>query len=265
MPRQSSAPTARNVVITGASSGIGKTLALRYAVAGARLGLVGRDRARLHAVADECRQRGAVIETATLDVCARPDMASWIEDFDSRFPIDLVIANAGVMDGTRAGAAIEPADPAYRLMQINVLGVLNTVHPVLPRMMERRHGQIALMSSLAGLIPLRDAPSYAASKAAVLAYGLSLRDLLGGHGIRVNVICPGYVATPMTQQEIGKKPFELSAERAADRILRGLERDKAVIAFPFWYAMATRIGALLPDSWRERVTRASRFQVQARR
>jgi short-subunit dehydrogenase len=250
-------------VITGASSGIGRALALRYAVPGAQLGLIGRNRARLQSVAEECRGRGADIETATIDVCARRTMAEWLGDFDNRFPLDLVIANAGVMEGTRVDAAIEPADAAYELMHINVLGVLNTVQPVLARMMERRHGQIAIMSSLAGLIPLRDAPSYAGSKAGVLAYGLSLRDLLGSHGIRVNVICPGYVATPMTEQEIGKKPFELSAERAADLIRRGLARNKAVIAFPFWYALATRIGALLPDAWRERVTRGSRFRVNA--
>ena len=146
-------------------------------------------------------------------------------------------------------------------MQTNVLGVLNTVQPLLPRMMVRGRGQVAIISSLAGFIPLRDAPSYCASKSAVLAYGLSLRDLLRAHGIGVSVVCPGYVTTPMSQREIGDKPFEVSPEQAVEIIVRGLQRDKALIVFPFWLALATRIGALLPHWLRERVTRASRFQV----
>jgi short-subunit dehydrogenase len=130
-------------------------------------------------------------------------------------------------------------------------------------MMARRCGQIAIVSSLAGLIPLRDSPSYCASKSAVLAYGLSLRDLLGASGIGVSVICPGYVTTPMSQKEICEKPFEMPADQAAGIILRGLARNKAIIAFPAWFAFLTRLGGLLPDWLRERVTRGSRFNVGA--
>jgi short-subunit dehydrogenase len=253
----------RTIVITGASSGIGRALALACAQAGARLGLLGRDSKRLDRVAADCRAAGAKVDTALIDVRARSEMAAWLETFDNASPVDLLIANAGVMEGTPPGGDIEPAEPSYELMQTNVLGMLNTVQPLLPRMMARRRGQIAIISSLAGLIPLRDAPSYCASKSAVLAYGLSLRDMLRAHGIGVSVICPGYVTTPMSQREIADKPFEMPPERAADIVLRGLKRDKAVIAFPFWLALATRIGGLLPDWLRERVTRASRFRVKS--
>ena len=255
---------AQSVVITGASSGIGYALALHYARPGARLGLLGRNSERLLQVTEECRRRGATVDTENVDVRSRREMAIWLNGFDARFPIDLLFANAGVMDGTPVDGEIEPADAGYEVIETNVLGVLNTVQPAIPRMMARQQGQIAILSSLAGLIPLRDSPSYCASKSAVLAYGLSLRDLLGARGIRVNVICPGYVATPMSRQEIGSKPFEITAERAASLIARGLERNKAVIAFPFWLALGTRIGAMLPDALRERVTRGSRFRVNRR-
>ena len=253
----------RSVVVTGASSGIGAALALRYAGVDVHLGLLGRDPERLQHIADECRARGATVETGLVDVRERAAMKAWLDTFDDRAPVDLLIANAGTMAGTPPGGIIEPPELSYALVQINVLGMLNTVQPLLPRMMTRRHGQIALMSSLAALIPLRDSPGYCGSKAAVLAYGRSLRDLLGASGIGVSVICPGYVTTPMSRQETGKKPFEMSAERAAEIIRRGIGRNRAVIAFPSWFAFLTRIGGLLPDGLRERVTRGSRFAVNS--
>ena len=249
------------IVITGASSGIGRALALYYARRGAHLGLLGRNSERLGQAAAECRAAGAVVESQLIDVCDRPLMADWLENFDTSSPIDLLIANAGVMHGTAPGGDIEQPEAGYALVQTNVLGVLNTIQPLLPRFTARQRGQIAIMSSLAALIPLRDSPSYCASKSAVMAYGLSLRDLLGEQGIGVSVICPGYVTTPMSQREAGGKPSEMSAERAAGIIDRGLSRNKAVIAFPFWLALATRIGGRLPDRWRERLTRGSRFTV----
>jgi short-subunit dehydrogenase len=244
-------PTSRTVVITGASSGIGRALALRYARDRAVLGLLGRSSARLQEVAHACRWLGAVVQTATLDVRVRSEMEQWLENFDSSTPIDILIANAGVMAGRPADAAIEPSSASYALMETNVLGVLNSIQPVLPRMMARRRGQIGIVSSIAAFIPLPDAPSYCASKSAVLSYGLALRTALRESGIGVSVICPGYVITPMMQQESGRKPFAISPESAADAIVRGLQRDRSIIAFPFLFALVTRLGGLLPDGLRQ--------------
>ena len=131
-----------HVLITGASSGIGAALALHYAAPRIRLALQGRDAARLAAVVDACRARGAEVATALLDVTDRDACAAWAEAADDAAPVDLAIANAGI-SGTE--------DPR-RAVAVNVHGVLNTVEPLLPRMTGRRHGQVAL-DELAGLLP----------------------------------------------------------------------------------------------------------------
>lgn len=258
-------PIANTVVVTGASGGLGKALALRYARDGAVLGLLGRDASRLAEVAEACSSRGAAVSTARIDVRAGADMAQWLIDFDSRTPIDLLIANAGVMAGRAADAALEQAAASRDVMQTNILGVLNSVHPILPRMLARGRGQIGIVSSIAGFIPLPDAPSYSASKAALLNYGLALRAAVGDAGIGVSVVCPGYIMTPMMDQESGKKPFAMTAEAAAEAIVRGLRRNRPVIAFPFLFTLLTRIGGLLPESLRRWTMRPFRFSVTARR
>ena len=252
------------VVITGATSGVGQALALRYAATGTVLALIGRDTERLGRIADDARRRGATVVTAAIDVRDRGAMRAWLNQFDRDHPVDLVIANAGVMEGTPPGGAIEQADAAYNLMQTNVLGVINTVQPLLDAMMVRGQGQVAIVSSIAAFIPLADSPSYCASKSAVLSYGLSLRALLMRRGIRVNVICPGYIETPMMLRENGPKPFKMSAERAANLIVMGLERDRAVIAFPKFLAWLTWLNGILPDSLRRRLSRSFRFTVSSR-
>jgi short-subunit dehydrogenase len=221
-------------------------LALEYAAAEVVIGLVGRDAGRLEQVAVECRARGAEAVTGVIDVRDRAALAAWLGDFDRLHPVDLVVANAGVLV-RMPGGEVEPADDAYRLMQINVLGVLNTVQPMIPSMKERRRGQFALVASVAAFTPLPHSPSYSASKAAVLNYGLSLRAVLAIHGVRVSVICCGFVETPMIADIKDPKPFNMTSEKAAERIRHGLEQDRAVIMFPLFFAMMSRLDGLLPD------------------
>lgn len=254
----------RTVVITGASSGIGRALARHYAREGARLGLLGRDPARLEETCAECRKAGAGVRSGVLDVRARDELAAWLGDFDAAWPIDLLIANAGIMVGSPGNGEVEAAEDSHRVIEINVIGVLNAVHPVLPRMIARGQGQIAIMSSLAGFIPLADAPSYCASKAAVLSYGLGLRGAVEGKGIRVSVVCPGYVDTPMIAQETGWQPFKMSAEAAAEQTVRGLAANRAVIAFPSVLATMSWIGGQLPDRARRLTARPFAFKVASR-
>jgi NAD(P)-dependent dehydrogenase (short-subunit alcohol dehydrogenase family) len=224
----------RVTVITGASSGIGAALSRRLAGSpGARLGLVGRDVERLAGIAEACRTLGAEVVTGAVDVRDREALAAWLMAFDADRPIDGVIANAGISAGALPGGHPERGGQIYDVFDVNLTGMLNLVLPMIPRMQARRRGRIVLISSLSAYAPLPDAPAYSASKAAILTFGLALRHSLRRDGIRVNVVCPGFVTTPMSQSFRGWKPFEIGADEAARRIERGLVRDAGTIAFPF--------------------------------
>jgi len=238
---------AQSILITGASSGIGAALARAYAAPGVTLALGGRDALRIAAVADACRERGAAVTTATLDVLDRAALRDWIEGVDAATPLDLVIANAGISAGTGDGGESEAQ--LRRIMAVNVDGTINTVMPALDRMRPRGRGQIAVMSSLAGFRGLPGAPAYCASKAAVRIWAESLRSDLAASGIGISVLCPGYVETPMTAVNRFPMPFLMGAERAAAIIRRGLDRNRARIAFPLPMYLAVRLLAAIPVAW----------------
>lgn len=219
------------IVITGASSGIGRALAKAYAAPSVSLGLIGRDEARLAEVAAACRAQGAVVETASLDVRDRSLMASWLTAFDAAAPIDLLIANAGISAGT-GGMLGESPEQAQKIFAVNMDGILNTLHPLIPRMIARKAGQIAMMSSLASFRGMPGAPAYSASKGVVRLYGEGLRGDLARHGIKVSVICPGFIRTPMTAVNNFPMPFIMDVDKAALRIIQGLARNQGRIAFP---------------------------------
>jgi short-subunit dehydrogenase len=236
----------RRILITGGSSGIGRALALRYAQSGRSLALFGRDAARLEAVAAECRAKGAEADVALADVRDRRGMAERIAEADAREPLDLVIANAGVSTGLSPGQIAEDPEAVRATLSINVLGVFNTVEPAIDAMTARRRGQIAIVGSMAGLRGLPYSPAYCATKAAVHLYADSLRGALAPHGVDVSLIVPGFVTTPMTAKLDAWQPGRMSDEKAADIILRGLERRAAVIAFPLFVYYAMRLFSLLP-------------------
>ncbi len=236
----------RSLLITGASSGIGAALAREYAAAGRALALTGRDAGRLDTIASVCRDRGAEVDTALIDVRDGAALARWIAAADEARPLDLVIANAGISAGTGRGG--EDGAQFQRIFETNVQGVANTIEPALAGMTARGYGQIALMASLAAFRGFPGAPAYCASKAAVRVWGEALRDGLRGQGVAVSVICPGFVDSPMTEVNDFPMPLKMSAERAARIIRRGLLADKARIAFPLrLYWMARLIAALPPD------------------
>jgi short-subunit dehydrogenase len=243
----------QSILITGASSGIGAALARAYARPGVSLFLGGRDRDRLAGVAEMCRATGAEVRDATHDVTHREAMAAWIADCDAHRALDLAIANAGISAGT--GGAGESGDQTRHVMAVNVDGTLNTVLPALERMRPRRHGQLAIMSSLAAFRGFPGAPAYCASKAAVRIWGEALRGWLAGDGIGVSVICPGFIKTPMSDGNPYPMPFLMEAETAARIISRGLARNRARIAFPFPVYLAAQITGALPPGWTDRMFR----------
>lgn len=219
-----------SILITGASSGVGAALAEAYAAPGIKLCLTGRNTQRLQEVARKCTARGALVETHECDVREREKLAALMLAFDDAHKLDLVIANAGISAGT--GDSQETEQQVRDIFAINVDGVLNTVMPILPRMVQRKNGGIALMASIAGLRGIPSCPAYSASKNAVRAFGEGLRGAYKSSGVNVSVICPGYIKTPMTQVNDFPMPFIMTAEKAARIIQRGVSLSRSRIAFP---------------------------------
>ncbi|HYN28102.1 MAG TPA: SDR family oxidoreductase, partial [Burkholderiales bacterium] len=183
------------VVITGASSGIGKALAHQYAKRGATLALVARRGELLAQLAGSLAVRSYPYAA---DVRHATALAAVAEDFIGRVGCpDVVIASAGVSAGTLTG---NPQDNQVfeEILAINVTGMMLTFQPFIEPMKARKHGTLAGIASIAGFRGLPGAAAYSASKAAAISYLESLRVELTGSGVSVVTICPGYIATPLT-------------------------------------------------------------------
>lgn len=238
----------RTILITGASSGIGEALALHYASNGVFLALSGRNSERLTAVSEACQEKGADVETALVDVTDQKAMHSWISDLYNDKPLDLVIANAGISGGTGGVMQGEPVSDARKIFDINLIGVFNTIEPALEMMQQKdQRGQIAVISSLAGFRGWPGAPAYSASKGAVRFYGEALRGALKDTKIQINVVCPGFVTSRMTDVNDYHMPMIMPAEKAAKIIARGLEKNKGRICFPFPVHFFAWFIGILPD------------------
>jgi NAD(P)-dependent dehydrogenase (short-subunit alcohol dehydrogenase family) len=237
-----------HALITGASSGIGRALALALAAPGATLHLSGRDAARLEATALACRARGAEVRPAVLDVRDAAAMAAWIEGAG---PLDLVVANAGVSAGA-GGNVPEPPAQIRAILKTNVDGMLNTVLPAMAVMAEQPRGpdgiagRIAVIASIAGLVAVPGSAAYCAAKAAADAWTVATAPGARAQGIALTSVCPGYIRTGMTAGNQFPMPGLMDADRAARIILRGIVAGRVRVAFPWWMAAAARVAALLP-------------------
>ncbi|MFD2207822.1 SDR family NAD(P)-dependent oxidoreductase [Kiloniella antarctica] len=232
------------VLITGASSGIGASLAESYASSGKRLFLIGRNRTRLNDVAIKCEKLGAVVHKVVLDIKDPVLCSHVIKEANEISSLDLVIANAGISGGT--GNTGETDSQVREIMDVNIYGVINTVLPAIEVMKVTGRGQIAIMSSLASFKGLPSAPAYCASKAAVRAWGEGLRGDLKKDNIKVSVITPGFVKSGITAVNKFPMPFLMDGSEAATIIKKGLQRNKARISFPKPMYLAVLLFASLP-------------------
>jgi short-subunit dehydrogenase len=221
------------ILITGATGTVGSALAAAYAEPGRTLLLQGRNATRLGEVARACGLRQAVTETKALDVQDVSALVAWLEDVSSRHAVDLAIVNAGAISTTHPGRECEVWQDAKGVLDVNVHAAIATVATLLPHMVRRGSGQIALVSSLLAWFGMPVAPAYSASKAALKAYGEALRRPLAAKGIRINVVLPGFIRSPMSDRLPVPKPFMIGAADAARRIQAGLEKNQARISFPF--------------------------------
>lgn len=235
----------QTIVITGASAGIGKSLALAYAKTGVTLGLIARNQDKLTAVAELCRQNGANVQIGVVDVTDEAQLKEWLLAFDAQHPVDLIIANAGITSSIINGE-IESWEKVKQVLDINIYGVLNTVYPLIQPMQQRKRGQIAIVSSVAAYLGMPISPTYSATKAAIKNYAEGLRGWLQHDGVSVSVICPGFVKTELSDNFHCPKLFIISTEQAAQSIQKGLAKHQAEISFPMPMNWIMKLLGLLP-------------------
>jgi short-subunit dehydrogenase len=236
-----------HVAITGATSGLGWEIAKHYAGKGCSLSLSGRDQERLEKISEICSGLGAKVRTRRVDVTDAPAVELWLTEADAQTPIDLLVANAGM-----GGADVvvtdcgETAELAREIVEVNTTGTINTVAPLMPRMMERGCGHIVIIGSISATIGLPQSPVYCASKAALRIYADAIRRLLKPHGVRVTSVLPGFVDTPMSRSIGMARPWCWSAEKAAARIARDVERGAAHCIFPWQLRYLIGLEGILP-------------------
>src|SRR5690242_3989261 len=244
-------PRFDSVLLTGASSGIGRALALACAAPGVVLHLGGRDAGRLAATAEACAAAGATALPRVVDVRDRDGMAAWIGGAGR---LDLGRGHGGL--SCRPRGSTEPADQARAIFETNVTGALNTALPALDAMAGQDpgpgglRGRIAVIASLAAFIAVPGAPAYCASKAAVQRWAEALDATERRRGIRLHAVCPGYIRTPMTDANAFPMPLLMEPAEAARRTLAGIAAGRLRIAYPFPTYLAARLGGALPPGFR---------------
>jgi short-subunit dehydrogenase len=225
------------------------------------LWLVGRNHARLDAVAKACSTAGAQVHTGLFDVGDAEPFGTWLLAADDATPLDMILACAGVSAGPAPDGTPEGLALATLQLRSNLLGTVNTIEPLLPRLMARKQGQIAVVSSVAGLRGLPFSPAYSASKAGIRAYGEGLRAFLRTSGVSVSVVVPGFFDTPMTDRFKGDKPFMKTLPQMVARVRSGLDRRRPRIVYPSLLALGLVAADLLPAWAGDRILSGVRFHI----
>lgn len=231
----------RVVWITGASSGIGRELALSFARDGYSVAVSARGADKL----SELEALSANIKAFPCDVTDAESVAATVSAIETASgPIDLALLNAGVwhpMTASQYDLAKVKAS-----MDVNYLGVTNALAPVMKLMIARRGGHIAIVSSVAGFRGLPKGAAYAPTKAALISLAESLYADLRIKGVRMTIINPGFIATPMTEVNTFPMPFIVSIDDAVKAIRRGLDSNRFEIVFPGRMALLMKTLRVLP-------------------
>ena len=250
----------KTVLLTGASSGIGEALAVALARKGATVGLLARREELLNELAVKCESAGGAARVFPCDVVDAGAVHDAAKKFRSEFGhIDILIANAGIGGNDAATRAYEPAS-VKKLIDINLLGAVNSVHAVIPQMIEHGSGHLVAISSLAGYRGLPKSAAYSASKAGMTAFFESVRLDNAKHGIDVTVIHPGFIRTPLTAGRANKMPFIMDLDDAIPYFIRAIESKKRFAAFPWPLAQFVRLGMIMPAWLYDRVAGRARYR-----
>jgi short-subunit dehydrogenase len=236
----------KNILITGASSGLGVVLSQQYASEKTQLILWGRNAPRLNATAEKCRQRGAAVETHCFDLTDIAAVIANLRLIDEKTPLDLAILNAGVGGTAPQSDFSETPERAEAMAMVNFTSPVMAATVIAEDMARRRHGHIVFVGSVADMFPLPMAPSYAGAKAGLAMFAESLRLRMAKHKVAVTLVVPGFIDTPMSRQLTTPKPFMVSADAAARHIVKKLRRKPARIIFPWPYAVLCAVAKLAP-------------------
>jgi short-subunit dehydrogenase len=240
------------VFITGASSGIGSALAVELGRRGASVGLLARRAETLREIAKEVEEAGGQALALPADVRDAEAVRAAAGELREKFGrVDVLVANAGV--GVTTDAKNLQADEVAYVMNINVLGAVNSVTAVLPEMVEQGSGQLVAISSLAAYRGLPKSAAYCASKAALSAFFESLRVDLRESGVRVTIIHPGFIKTPLTAGRHAQMPYLMELDDAIQKIIRAIEAGRKSYAFPWQLATISRFGMILPPNLYDRI------------
>jgi NADP-dependent 3-hydroxy acid dehydrogenase YdfG len=242
-PTATRAASGRVAWVTGAGSGIGRALALRLAQEGWMVAISARTVQDLETLAEEMPDRLHPFPLDVTDAAASDDTVTRIED--RLGPIDLAVLNAG----TYRRDAVDSFDVAAfrRTVDVNLMGTVHCLAPLMRGMVARQAGHIAVVSSVVGYVGLPGAMAYGATKAALINMCEALHPQLDGRQVRLSVINPGFVDTPLTQQNDFPMPFLISVDAAVDHIMAGLKSRRFEIAFPWKMVLSLKLLALLPS------------------
>jgi NAD(P)-dependent dehydrogenase (short-subunit alcohol dehydrogenase family) len=236
----------RVILITGAGSGLGRQFALQLAAEGAVIAAVDLRADSLEKLTAELPGKRLAWEVADVtDVNAIREATAKLQD--RLGPIDILIANAGI--GIENSALAFRAEDFNAQIQVNLIGVANSVDAVLRGMMKRQQGHIVAISSLASYRGLPRMAGYCASKAGVNSLCDTLRFELRPLGIRVTTICPYWIETPLTANINVPKPNMMDVESSVRRIIEAIRAKKTFYAFPFGPTMQVRLLKWLPPRW----------------
>jgi short-subunit dehydrogenase len=248
------------VFITGASSGIGREISVELAKKGATLGLLARRAEALNEIVGEIEIVGGRALALPADVRDAGAVRSAADELRGSFGrIDVLVANAGIA-GTSDAKNLDPRGVA-EVININVLGAVNSVAAVLPEMIEQNSGQLVVISSVAAYRGLPKSAAYCASKAAVSAFFESLRVDLRDTGLDVTIIHPGFIKTPLTAGREAKMPYLMELDDAVQKIIRAIESRKKSYAFPWQLASIVRAAMVMPIPVYDRIVSKRSYRV----
>jgi short-subunit dehydrogenase len=245
MSKYAGALMGKVVWLTGASSGLGEAFARRLVASGCTLALTARRVETLDNLASELSKSGIKVASYPGDITDRDRMKEIAAEIrESYGAIDILVANAGTHNPTSADSF--NTDDYRRLIEINYLGQLNCIEASLPQMIERKEGQLAVVSSVAGFRGLPTAAAYGASKAALSHFLESIRFDLERHNIAVTAVHPGFIRTPLTDQNEFPMPFLMEAPAAADRMYQHIVERRFESHFPRRFTFIVKALRLLP-------------------